>query len=238
MPMPLSLDARREMWMLVEGIERRETPCFTMAVGTQTANPRLYVYGTIGGWRLDSAEFVKAVHAIDSPAIDLHINSPGGFVDDAVSMFEALEGHPAKVHVKIDGLAASAASVVAMAGDDVEIARAGRMMIHDARTYGYGSPAELEAAAQLGHQVSNTMAAVYAGRAGGKPADWRSRMSATTWYSADQAVKAGLADRITRAAKPRGNPTAQVGNTRGGDPGSRASQLIRARARVALEGVN
>ncbi len=176
--------------------------------------PKLYVYDVIGGWDLDSAEFVKAVHGIDAAAIDLHVNSPGGFVYDAVAMFEALERHPANVHVKIDGLAASAASFLAMVGDTVEIARGGRMMIHDAQIVAWGSPADLEEAAQLGHAVSNDIAGYYAARAGGKPAEWRTAMTATTWYNAGQAVDAGLADTVTGTEKGSENVRAQTARAR------------------------
>ena len=185
--------------------------------------PKLYVYDVIGGWDLDASEFVQAVHAIDAKAIDLHVNSPGGFVYDGVAIYEALRDHSAKVAVHIDGLAASAASFLAMAGDTVEIARAGRMMIHDAQGIGIGSPADLREYADLLDSVSDDISGIYAARAGGKPKDWRAAMTATTWYSASQAVDAKLADRVAGAATNSG--------------ASHRSRLIKARAAVALGGV-
>lgn len=187
--------------------------------------PKFYVYDVIGGWDNDSGEFVKAVHATDAAAIDLHINSPGGFVYDAVSMFEALDAHPATVDVLIDGLAASAASFLAMVGDSVKIAKGGRMMIHDAQAIAWGSPADLREAADLADEVSNDISQYYAGRAGGKATDWRAAMTATTWYNAQQSVDAGLADAVTGAT----NRTTGTSNR---------SRLIRARAAVTLRGVS
>ncbi|WP_433117108.1 head maturation protease, ClpP-related [Micromonospora sp. CA-246542] len=223
MRQPNNLCALRAAWRNAsDDIKPRETPCFRMEDGEV---PKLYVYDVIGGWDNDSADFVKAVHAIKSPAIDMHINSPGGFVYDAVAMFEAVKSHPARVTTHIDGLAASAASFLAMAGDTVEIAKGGRMMIHDAQGVVMGGPAEMREYADLFDEVSNDIAGYYADRAGGASSTWRKAMTATTWYSAQQAVDAGLADRVTDKKTKS-------------EPENRASQLIRARARVALGGVN
>lgn len=187
------------------------------------ARPRLYVYDVIGGWDLDAQEFVQTVHGITADSIDLHINSPGGFVYDTVAMFEALEQHPADVHVKIDGLAASAASFLAMVGTTVETARAGRMMIHDAQIVAWGSPAALREAADLGDAVSDDISGYYSARAGGKPAAWRAAMTAETWYSASGMIDAGLADGMT-------------GGSKTDDDGleDHASDIIRARHRARI----
>jgi ATP-dependent protease ClpP protease subunit len=202
------------------GIVQDETPSWYITAGPtpapetsgeegRTAGPRqarLYVHKMIGGWRQDSGAFVEAVHALDVEHIDLHVNSPGGIVFDAVSMYEALRTHPARVVAHVDGLAASAASVLVMAADEIEIARGARMMVHDARGGAWGDPAELRAAAELVDSVSDDLAEIYAARAGGKPADWRAAMTRTTWYNAAEAVKAKLADRVA-GAKPTGPDT-------------------------------
>jgi ATP-dependent protease ClpP protease subunit len=199
------------------------SPCWSIE-NAAGATPKLYVYDVIGGSDSDASEFVRAVHGIKATALDLHINSPGGFVYDGVAMYEALKGSPATVNVHIDGLAASAASFLAMAGDTVDIARGGRMMIHDAQLVAIGGPADLREFADMADSVSNDIAGYYAARAGGSVPGWRKAMSATTSYSASQAVDAKLADRVT-------------GGKTKAEPENRASQLIRARARVALGGV-
>jgi ATP-dependent protease ClpP protease subunit len=162
--------------------------------------PKLYVHGTIGGWRNDAAAFVKSVHAINAPTIHLHVNSVGGFVWDAMAMYEVLKMHRARVIGYVDGIAASAASVVLQAADDRVMGIGARQMIHDARTGAHGPPAELRAMADLGDSISNDIAGIYAERAGGTRGSWRTAMTATTWYSAQQAVDAKLADRV--ATKP------------------------------------
>jgi len=225
--LPSNLAQLRAAWRAAENVADRAAPCFRISAA-DTARPKLYVFGMIGGWDLDAAEFVQQVHAIDADALDLHINSPGGFVYDTLAMFEALTAHAATVDVHIDGLAASAASVIAMAGDSVEIAKGGRMMIHDAQGIGIGGPADMREYADLLDTVSDDIAGYYADRAGGKPAAWRTAMSATTWYSASQAVDAKLADRVAAAPKKSTKD----------EPEDRASQIIRARhaARITARG--
>lgn len=221
--LPNNLRALRAAWRVTAEVSERNTPCFRVT-NAKEDTPKLYVYDVIGGWDNDAAEFVQAVHAIDSKAIDLHINSPGGFVYDAVAMYEAIAAHKATVNVHIDGLAASAASFLAMAGDSISIAKAGRMMIHDAQGIGIGGPADMREYADLLDAISDDISGYYADRAGGKPETWRTAMRSTTWYSAQQAVDAGLADRV-------------VGANRKSEPENLRSQLIRARAHVTLERV-
>lgn len=219
--LPSNLHALRAAWRVTAEVAERSTPCFRLS-NASGATAKLYVYDVIGGWDLDSSDFVQAVHAITAPAVDMHINSPGGFVYDAVAMFEAVKSHTATVTTHIDGLAASAASFLALAGDTVEIAKRGRMMIHDAQGVGIGSPADMREYADLLDSVSDDISGYYADKAGGTPASWRKAMTATTWYSAQQSVDAGLADRVTDSGTSA--------------PEDMRSQLIRARARVHLKG--
>lgn len=195
---PSNVDALRAAWRAANGDDPDdENTGFEV---TDSDRPKVYVFGMIGGWRMNVEAFVKAVHAIRSPAIDVHVNSPGGFVWDAVAMYEALKSHPARVVAHVDGLAASAASFLVQAADERVMAMGSRMMIHDAQGVAYGSPAEMREAADVADAVSDDIAEIYAERAGGKPAAWRKAMSATTRYSATQAVDAGLADRVASRA--------------------------------------
>lgn len=186
---------------------------------------KVYIYDVVGGWDLNAGDFVQKLHALDVAGIDLHVNSPGGFVFDGVAIYSALKNHKADVTTYVDGVAASAASFVAMAGDEIVVEKPARMMIHDAQAVGVGNAADMREYADLLDETSDTIAGIYADRAGGKPADWRAAMLANagsgTWYSAHAAVDAGLADRVANDSPA---------------PEDRASQLIRARARVLLKG--
>lgn len=184
------------------------------------------IYGAIGSdWDegdVTAARFVDQLKQITAPVIDLHINSPGGLVFDGIAIYSALLNHPARVEVHVDGIAASAASFVAMAGDRVEMEKPAKLMIHDAGGLVIGNAADMRQMADLLDELSDTIAAIYADRAGGDVSRWREAMRAETWYGAAEAVKAGLAD--------------AVANDRSSAPDNhRRSQLIRARARVHLK---
>lgn len=202
--LPSNLAELRAAWRAVSKVRAEDEPCFKIV---NADVPKLYVFGVIGGYDNDSADFVQAVHGIDAKAIDVHINSPGGFVFDATAMAEALVAHPADVAVHVDGLAASAASFLAMAGKTIDTAQGSRWMIHDAQGVGIGSPADMREYADLLDAVSDDISGIYAARAGGKPAAWRAAMTATTWYSAQQAVDAGLADRVSGTSDGPDNRT-------------------------------
>lgn len=196
-----------------------------------TDRAEVFIYGAISDWYGDvnAADFVKALSDITAPTIDLRVNSPGGLVFDAVAIYTALKEHSARVDVRIEGIAASAASFIAQAGDTIAIAKPARMMIHDAQGFTMGGPAEHRDMLELLDDLSDMIAEIYADRAGGTVADWREPMKATTWYTAAAAVEAGLADTVTGAAgDDEGDGEAAT---------DRASQLLRARARVTL-GIN
>jgi ATP-dependent protease ClpP protease subunit len=193
-----------------------------------TDRAEVFIYGAIGDWYGDvnATDFVKALAGITAPAIDLRVNSTGGLVFDAVAIYTALQEHSARVDVRIDGIAASAASFIAQAGDTITIAKPARMMIHDAQGFTIGGPAEHREMLNLLDDLSDMIAEIYADRAGGTVADWREPMKATTWYSAAAAVESGLADTIAGADEDEDEDD--------GGPADRASQLLRARARVTL----
>lgn len=162
------------------------------------------IYGDIGSWGITAAAFVDELKAIDAPEIWLSINSPGGEVFDGLAIHSALRSHRAKVTVQVDSLAASIASVIAMAGDRIIATPHSQFMVHDAQGVACGDPEEMREYADFLDRQSDNIASVYAERAGGTVKQWRARMKATTWYFADEAVEAGLADEV--AQPQRMNP--------------------------------
>lgn len=161
-----------------------------------TSSTKVMIYDEIGFWGVTASEFAKELAAIDTDNIDLHLNSPGGEVFDGVAIYNALKMHPAKVIVHVDSLAASAASFIAQAGDEIEMARNSTMMIHDGIGMVYGNAADMTAAADLLNKLSNNIADIYAQRAGGTVEEWRAFMQEEIWYTPQEAVDAGLADRV------------------------------------------
>lgn len=159
----------------------------------------IYLYDIIdsSGWfGVSASDFVRDLAQLDVDAIDLHINSPGGDVYDAIAMHTALKAHRATVTTYVDGWAASAASYLALAGDEVVMARNAELMIHDAWTIRAGNAADFEQVAKDLNRTSDNIADFYARKTSGSVAEWRAAMKEETWYSAKEAKACGLADRI------------------------------------------
>ncbi|HTY35432.1 head maturation protease, ClpP-related [Mycobacterium sp.] len=168
------------------------------------------LYDEIGGWwGLAAEDFVRDLAKVDAKQITLRINSPGGDVFDGLAIYNSLRQHSATVTARVEGLAASAASFIAMAADTVQVCRGAMLMIHDAAGFAIGNAADMRTLADLLDKCSDNIADLYAGRAGGTVDDWRAAMRAETWYSAREAVEAGLADELLGddATGGDGNPT-------------------------------
>lgn len=159
------------------------------------------LYGPIGqdffGDGISGASFAKQLKALgDVRTIEVHIDSPGGSVTDASAIYTLLSSHPATVNVQIDGLAASAASYIAMAGDSIAISEAGFFMIHEARGRAAGTGSDLRRAADTLDMVTGTIADIYVARTSTARKQIDSWMKAETWFTGREAFDAGFADRI------------------------------------------
>lgn len=200
--MTLTIDQRRErVATLLQATHA--TPRRTRihnAAGTKTAV--IYLYGAISryaGWFEDTVsarDFAKSINALDVDRIELHVHSPGGDVFEAVAIHNAIRNHKAEVVAWVDGLAASAASFIILAADEIVMGPGSQLMIHDASMLTWGNAEELQADADWLDAQSQNIAGLYADRAGGDADAWRALMKDETWFTADEAVKAGLAERI------------------------------------------
>lgn len=162
----------------------------------------LRIYDDIAYGAVTAASVADQLDALSNVTqLDVRISSPGGSVFDGIAIHNAIARHPAHTTVYIDGLAGSAASFIAMAGDEIVINRYAKMMIHDASGITIGNAADMGAAMSVLDMLSQTIAQVYADRTGGTADAWRKAMLAETWYSAQAAVDAGLADRIDTTAQ-------------------------------------
>lgn len=163
----------------------------------------LLIYDEIDSWYGISAEqFVRDLAGIDNDAITVRINSPGGSVFDGIAILNALRDHRATVTVVVDSLAASIASVIAMAGDEIVMNRGSQMMVHNAWAVCVGDARDMEKSAARLAQHNSNIAQIYADRAGGTVQDWLAVMAEETWLLADEAVAAGLADRVIELPDP------------------------------------
>lgn len=195
----------------LDGLSRPKSSTLAAARGdwyritSEAATPTeadLYLYDVIG-WDVTASSFAADLDALSASTLNLFINSPGGDVFDGVAILNLLRRYKARnkavVNVWVDGIAASAASFIAMAGDRITMGAGTQMMIHDSSGMCWGNAADMRDTAELLDRVSDTIASIYAGRAGGDITDWRERMRAETWYDADEAVEAGLADQVDKA---------------------------------------
>lgn len=168
------------------------------ALATDTGAPtitELYIYDEISPWGVMAADVVQALMMVDTDEILVRLNSPGGSVFDGIAIKNALTTHPATVNVSVDGIAASVASIIALAGQTITMQPGAQLMIHQASGLGFGPAETMRDLADVLDKQDANLAGMYAARAGGTPADWLARMQAETWYSDDEAVAVGLADR-------------------------------------------
>lgn len=164
----------------------------------------VHLFDEIGYFGVSAADFVRDLKDVTAGTIELHVNSPGGDVFDGFAILNSLRQHPARVVAIVDGLAASAASFIAVGADEVVMARNSELMVHEASGVAIGPASEMTKMAEELEHFSDNIASIYADKAGGTVADWRKVMQAETWYSADEAVDAGLADRVLdEDAKPK-----------------------------------
>lgn len=190
----------------------------------------VYIYEDIGsGWfgGVSAKQFAEDLRALGQvQTINTHINSYGGEVFDGVAMYRTLVDHPARVIVHIDGVAASSAATVAMAGDEIRITEAGFLMIHNASGAVFGEARDMRQMADLLDTISTTIADVYAARTSRAHEEVVAWMEATTWMTAAEAIERGFADQLVenlRVAasgdprqlyadhpKPRNRPAADV----------------------------
>lgn len=161
----------------------------------------VYLYGAIvsdnyWGDGIAAIDFVKALAGLDVKTIHLRIDSPGGEVFAGQSMAQAIREHAATVIAHIDGLAASAASWVALAADQVVISQGGMIMVHQAQGIAVGNAADLRGTADLLEKVDGILVAGYVAETGQTEQQITDWMAAETWFTAEEAVANGFADAI------------------------------------------
>jgi HK97 family phage prohead protease len=163
----------------------------------------VWIYDEVGGsFGVSAEEFAKDLDEIQAREILVRVNSPGGSVFDGIAIYNSLRQHPARIVVSVDSLAASIASVIAMAGDEVRMHPGSQMMIHDALGVERGQATDMAKMSTFLDRQSDNIAGIYRRKAGGVDADWRELMLAETWMFADETVEFGLADVVVEDEPP------------------------------------
>ena len=156
------------------------------------------IYDEIGFWGVSAASFAQDLKDCGNnlKQINLHIHSPGGDVFDGIAIYNLLKNHPANVTVYIDGLAASMASVIAMAGNEVIMPENAMMMIHKPWGIQGGDAEDMRKYADLLDKVENTLIPAYANKTGKTPEELAEMLSAETWLNGKECVEQGFADKL------------------------------------------
>lgn len=178
-------------------------PCFQFHAATAEKPALLSIYDEIGFWGVQAKEFIASLGAIEAKELDLEINSPGGDVFAATAMYNALRASGKTITAKVMGVAASAASLVFMAGDKRVMPKNTHLMIHNPWTITMGNAAELEEQAATLRKVGSSMAATYATRSGMKDEDLAPLLAKDTWLTADEAMGHGFATEVISDVKAK-----------------------------------
>ena len=177
---------------------------FNVANATEDTPARMDLYGFVGAnnyWD-DSAQAVTtkgvndALAEIEGNSVDVHINSYGGDAFEGIGIYNALKQSDKTINIYIDAIAASAASVIAMAGDTIFIPSNAQLMVHHALTFEYGNAQDFAKAIDMLNKMDNSLIATYKTRFAGTDQELNDLLDAETWLNADEAVAFGFADKI------------------------------------------
>lgn len=167
---------------------------FSAAAEQDVSSTDIHIFDYIGSWEVSARSFIEQLKAVDTEHIALHINSPGGSVFDGVAIQNSLKHHKATVTVYIDGLAASIASIIALAGDEIKIADNAYVMIHNPSAIVWGEAKDMLKEAEVLNKLADGLAGDYARKMGISQEEARALMDEETWYLGQEAVAAGFAD--------------------------------------------
>lgn len=166
------------------------------------------LYDEVGYWGVNARSFRNRLKDAKGD-IKLRINSPGGDVFDGIAMYNDLLAYDGKVTVEVTGVAASIASVIAMAGDEIVMAPNAFMMIHNAWTIGIGNRRDMQALVDVLTKVDDSLARTYASRTTTGIKSIKQMMDDETWLTAKESVEAGFASTIAEAAKSDASASAK-----------------------------
>lgn len=173
------------------------------AAATADGADDLDIFDEIGFWGVQAKDFIAALKGSSAKTINVGINSPGGDVFAGIAIYNALKDSGKTINVKVLGLAASAASVIAMAGDTIEMPANSMMMVHNPWTFTAGNADDLRAEAKVLDQIGSGLQGIYANRSGQPAEKIAALLSTDTWLTAAEAKELGLATAVTGAVEAK-----------------------------------
>ena len=171
-------------------------------IRAQATGAEVVIYDEIGAYGVSAKGFLAELGALpDGTPLAVRLNSPGGSVFDAVAIYNAIKRHSGTVTVWIDGIAASAATYIAMAGDEVVMPENAFLMIHDPAGMVMGTATDMRAMAEALDKIKGSLLQGYAAKSGRSQEEIASLMAAETWLDAKDALDLGFADRIAEPVR-------------------------------------
>lgn len=169
------------------------------------ASGEIFLYQPIGadffGEGITGETVIQALDAIGSKRAIVRINSPGGSVFDGIAIYNALKRHPGGVDVIIDSLAASIASVIALAGETRTSAKGSMWMIHEAMSFAFGNKSEVRKTLAMLEAGDKTLISIYRDAIKKTDEEIEALMSAETWFTAEESLDIGLSTKIEGSSK-------------------------------------
>lgn len=167
------------------------------------------IRGYIGEWGITDRDFIASVEALgEVSALNVRINSRGGEIDHAFAIFNYLNDHKATVNVRVDGVAMSSGSIIAMAGDRIEMPANSLMMVHNPWSYAAGSATDLRKEADNLDAFESALRATYMARTGKTEDEIKALLDDETYMTAAEAVELGFADVVLPIGKQAGKQQA------------------------------
>lgn len=170
-----------------------------------TDSTKLVIYGEIGDYWWDStsaADVERALRDVTSKTIHVHLNSGGGDAFDGIAIYNQLKNHDAEIIIHIDGLAASAASIIAMAGDKVYMNTGSMKMVHEASTIAFGTKADITKTLGALTGIDTSLVDIYMNRFKGEREEMETLLVNETWMTVSEAIAFGFADEEVEVLDP------------------------------------
>ncbi len=173
----------------------------TIKNNAETREASIYIYDEISWFGILAEDVLEQIQSLDVDVINVHINSPGGSVFEGIAIYNLLKNHKAKVVTKNDGIAASIASVIMLAGDEIEMSEAALFMVHDPSSIVWGTAEDMRKEAEVLDAIKSTIVGVYTSKTGMKEEEARQLMADETWLDAAACLDKGFIDSTFEGSK-------------------------------------
>lgn len=171
------------------------------SIENKEQNAEISIYDEIGSFGTSAKGFIKEISNIGDKDITIRMNSVGGNVFDGIAIYNALRSHRGYVNIKIEGLAASISTVIAMAGDNIEMSENGFFMIHNPFGQSQGEATDMRKTAELLDKIKNEIIEIYQNKVHLPYEELSDMMDKETWLSSEEALEMGFVDTITEPIK-------------------------------------